>query len=160
MKGKPKWFIFQSCRGDLHDQGTSANGQNGNQIDASRIEECEKPNTVPSWQDILILFATIPNQVSYRDIGEGTILIYYLDKVFREVAHCLDLKELLDVVSSQIAMYQSSGGGKQMCVYDVRGFSKKLYFKPRFVPSTPIPGSCREIRRNVGTDYTKENCGT
>ena len=141
----------------MHDQGTSVISQNGNQIDASKIEGSEKPNTVPSWQDILILFATIPNQVSYRNIGEGTILIYYLDKVFRKVTHCLDLKELLDVLSSQIALYQSSGGGKQMCVYDVRGFSKKLYFKPRFALSTPIPGSCRETRRNVGTDCTKEN---
>ena len=154
LKGKPKWFIFQSCRGESLDQGTSANGRNGHQIDASVIENSERSDTVPTWEDILILYATIPSYVAYRNTMEGSILIHYLDKVFRELAQYLDIKELLDRVSDKIKRYESGSGGKQMCSYEVRGFCYKLYFKPRFLHSTPSSG--RISRRNVGTDAPSE----
>ena len=86
LKGKPKWFIFQSCRGESLDQGTSANGRNGHQIDASVIENSERSDTVPTWEDILILYATIPSYVAYRNTMEGSILIHYLDSVVIQTA--------------------------------------------------------------------------
>ena len=119
------------------------------------IENSERSDTVPTWEDILILYATIPSYVAYRNTMEGSILIHYLDKVFRELAQYLDIKELLDRVSDKIKRYESGSGGKQMCSYEVRGFCYKLYFKPKFLHSTP--SSARISRRNVGTDAPAEH---
>ena len=47
-----------------------------------------------------------------------------------EHAHEMDIREMLDEVSSKMKYYESEYKTKQSCSYEVRHFYKKLYFNP------------------------------
>ena len=51
-------------------------------------------------------------------------------QVFMEYAHCKDLRDMLDLVAIKLGRLQTDGEKHQSCAYEVRSFSKKLYFRP------------------------------
>ena len=125
MKNKPKFFIFQACRGNQIDKGTSEKDGVLNCFSQQNEIEEHLPRK-SSWGDMLILCSTIPKYYSYRNTVYGSYLVQCLCKVFKEYSHELDLENMLKKIS--IEMQRSFKQNLQMPEYWNRGFNKKLFF--------------------------------
>lgn len=75
LKGKPKFFVFQACRGDEVDYGTIPQLETQESavcsVDASGfvMDDYAARQTIakdPTWEDMVILWATIPGYVANR----------------------------------------------------------------------------------------------
>lgn len=139
LKGKPKFFIFQACRGDEVDFGTIPRLETQDsatcEVDASGFTVRSQPVITkdPTWEDMVILFSTIPGYVANRNVYRGTWLIECLCYVFMNRACEMDLREMLDEVARRLKGYESEGGTKQSCSYESRHFYYKLFFNPGIV---------------------------
>jgi len=142
LKGKPKFFILQSCRGDEQDHGVVPKPtfpEDRFDSDASVIQGNQPPGSKfvtdgfreVTWEDMLVSYATLPGYVANRDKYRGTWFIECLCKVFMENAHSLEVREMLDEVAAKLKNFESEFGTKQSCAYEVRNFYKKLYFNPQ-----------------------------
>ena len=88
LKGKPKFFIFQSCRGLKIDPGVDTDGLDDDRmIGMDRMVQHHHPNLQqqrlperdleilardPSYEDIFVSYATIPTYVAYRNNMKGS----------------------------------------------------------------------------------------
>jgi len=135
LKGKPKFFIIQACRGEDEDYGT-VSLQSRDATDAKprsmSMSSMYPPGAAKglTWEDILIAFATLPGYISNRDHFRGTWFIESLSKVIMNHAKDTSLRDMLDLVGLELKEYESENGRKQSFSYDVRHFYKKLYFNP------------------------------
>eukprot|EP00090_Calanus_glacialis_P013661 TRINITY_DN22315_c0_g1_i1.p1 TRINITY_DN22315_c0_g1~~TRINITY_DN22315_c0_g1_i1.p1 ORF type:complete len:416 (+),score=104.06 TRINITY_DN22315_c0_g1_i1:319-1566(+) len=141
LKGKPKFFIFQACRGDEADYGilpAISFPENRSDSDARAVVMPRQPVEIPSesqfknlsWEDMVVAYATLPGYVANRDRYRGTWFIECLCSVFMEMSVELDLRDMLDIVAERLEKYESEMGTKQSFAYEVRHFYKKLYFNP------------------------------
>lgn len=141
LKSKPKFFIFQACRGDEADYGILPKlsfPENRSDSDARAVPMPRPPEATSSeaqykelsWEDMLVAYATLPGYVANRDRYRGTWFIECLCSVFMEMSVELDLRDMLDIVAERLQKYESEMGTKQSFAYEVRHFYKKLYFNP------------------------------
>jgi len=141
MKGKPKFFIFQACRGDEADYGILPKitfPEHRNESDAKAVAMPKSVEETPvegqykelSWEDMVVAYATLPGYVANRDRYRGTWFIECLCSVFMEMSFEYDLRDMLDMVAERLEKYESEMGTKQSFAYEVRHFYKKLYFNP------------------------------
>lgn len=142
LKGKPKFFIFQSCRGLKIDPGVETDGPNdvkmGENLEDQQFPSFRLPSTPevvslvrdPSYEDMFISYATIPTYVAYRNNIKGSWFIQCLCKVFMKHSCEDDLVTLLQRVSQELKLYCTTKGEKQMNETLLRGVTKKLYFNP------------------------------
>eukprot|EP00092_Neocalanus_flemingeri_P031122 GFUD01033805.1.p1 GENE.GFUD01033805.1~~GFUD01033805.1.p1 ORF type:complete len:348 (-),score=91.76 GFUD01033805.1:65-1066(-) len=143
LREKPKFFIFQACQGQDSDYGVPIRGME--QIichtDASSMGMTGAPPSCPlrdpTWEDMLIAYATLPGFVSYRDHVRGTWFIESLCKVLMERSCDTNLRDMLDEVARKLKKYQAENGAKQSFKYDVIHFYKKVFFHPG-LSSQPI----------------------
>ncbi len=124
LQGKPKFIVFQSCRGHKHDLGIPRQKV---ETDARPINKEERD---PSWMDMIVAYSTVPCFVSYRDTLYGSWFIESLVKVFMKNACEKDLLLLLRDVGDMMDQMKSNYGFKQSFVYENRHFKRKLYFNP------------------------------
>ena len=150
LRGRPKFFILQACRGFNQDYGTPTrmhplvSTDSENSIHSETKDETERTDTdaevfslphsvevrSPTVEDILIACSTIPGYVSNRDTVRGSWFIECICKVFMSYAATTDIRDMLDKVSMEMSTYISESGTKQTCSYEVRHFYKKLFFNP------------------------------
>jgi caspase-like apoptosis-related cysteine protease len=120
LKGKPKIFVFNYCRGDTTDVGTGST-----QHDA--MPERITPWTIPSWTDMLVCYSTLDGHYAYRDVNEGSWFIQTLCEVLNQHGENYDINTLLNLVSEVMKSLESENGEKQICPYYNIGFTKKFY---------------------------------
>ena len=88
----PKIFLFNMCRdswGPWVPDEKSSNVQSDSQSNHFHH----------SLRDTLLLFSTLPYEVSLRDTYKGAMYITEVDRVFRESAHQKTLRKMLYDVS-------------------------------------------------------------
>eukprot|EP00092_Neocalanus_flemingeri_P007155 GFUD01007730.1.p1 GENE.GFUD01007730.1~~GFUD01007730.1.p1 ORF type:complete len:382 (+),score=76.81 GFUD01007730.1:41-1186(+) len=143
LKGKPKFFMVQACRGDELDFGLlTPSPTSGIMTDAKKMNSptqrkyrrertfSEIPKEL-TWEDMVIAYSTLPGYVANRDHFRGTWFIESICKIFMEKACDTPLRDMLDEVALDLKInYISEVGTKQSFNYDVRHFYKKLYFNP------------------------------
>ena len=147
LRGKPKLFILQACRGFCQDYGTPPRMTDlpiPNEVkDSSEKTDIDSevfnlPPSLkllsPTVEDILIAYSTIPGYVANRDTVRGSWFIECICKVFMTYSATTDIRDMLDKVSLEMSTYISELGMKQSCSYEVRHFYKKLFFNPGIGP--------------------------
>uniref|UniRef100_A0A6P7FHH4 Caspase-1-like n=1 Tax=Diabrotica virgifera virgifera TaxID=50390 RepID=A0A6P7FHH4_DIAVI len=113
MKGKPKIFIFQCCRGHREEL----------QIDAVPFT-----NIVKKHADMLIAFSTVPGFSSIRAPQEGSWYIQSICDVFKQHGKQHHVEDLLKLVDQELSRKHHTF--KQTSTYENRGF-KQCYLNPR-----------------------------
>ena len=102
-------YISYIFRGDDPDYGTTITIPRlepitGTEIDAQAFRTCPEigqpisTHKVPTVEDMLIAYATIPGYVANRDNMRGTWFIESICRVFMKNASDMDIKEMMDEV--------------------------------------------------------------
>lgn len=154
LRGKPKFFIVQSCRGDRPDAGVdglddmeTAGAQASPSKHLSKKRKNESVDAVsqanadgdvararPTWEDMIIAYSTIPGYASLRDHDKGTWFVQSLVEVFMTHAHDTELVDLLRMTSERLSLFTNELGEKQTCNVEMRHLYKRIYFNPGLSP--------------------------
>jgi len=151
LRGKPKFFIVQSCRGDRPDAGVESCLDESNQASPSKHQAKKRRNESldaiacagdtgdvakarPTWEDMIIAYSTIPGYASLRDHDKGTWFVQSLVEVFMSHAHDTELVDLLRMTSERLSQFTNEMGEKQTCNVEMRHLYKRIYFNPGLSP--------------------------
>ncbi|XP_040564695.1 caspase-3 [Lepeophtheirus salmonis] len=172
LKGKPKFFIIQACRGDETDKAILQGQKNRLESFSPASRKRRPPTSVdtdtqyagsssyiedlgrarPTWEDIVIAYSTIPGYVSIRDRESGTWFIQSLCQTFFQHAHENNLIDLLMKTSEVLSRYSNEKNEKQTCNIELRHMYKRLYFNADIsVTSLPNQRIAGILNRSLST---------
>lgn len=136
LKGKPKIFIFQYCRGSGPDVGVEATPQRvvysrglNVQTDSAHFGEAVVHRD-PTFTDMYIVYSTVEGFVSFRHPNRGSWLMEAICHVFMNNAHNSELESLMKMVSRRVRENYTDDGSKQVCEFVQRAFDRHFYFNP------------------------------
>ncbi|KAH7944013.1 hypothetical protein HPB52_014301 [Rhipicephalus sanguineus] len=143
LKGKPKLFFIQACRGDDWDNGTYVKvGASSDAAplaaDAPLSSSLLRQKSIMTWSDMYIAYAAVLRYRSYRNLEEGSWFLSAVYKVFSKHAGTMHLGKLMERVHDEVLEKSTDDGERQTPVVETLGWKKELYFNPKkFLDSAP-----------------------
>lgn len=149
LKGKPKLFVIQACRGRDKDKGVvrdspgspetlpgnpvteaaiSSGSADGEDEVADRGFHFSIPQIIPDQADVLMAYSTVSGYASFRNPRDGSRFVRCLVEVFREKAGHEDVLSMLTMVNNSLSS-MGEVDSKQVG-QPTSTLTKKLYFWP------------------------------
>ncbi|KAL7300737.1 hypothetical protein TKK_0006715 [Trichogramma kaykai] len=132
LTGKPKIFIFQTCRGKnvqvaiprcKTDAATTPKRQTANRY-------VHSSESLRNYEDMLIVYSTIPGYVSYRDEYNGSWFIQILCEVFMNYAYKIHVQELFNMIDLRLKTVRTFKDNCQTPSVTSQGFNKYCFLNP------------------------------
>ncbi|XP_043518327.1 caspase-6 isoform X1 [Frieseomelitta varia] len=142
LAGKPKVFIFQLCRGakkqkSVKEPRYTTDISNFQQpLDEMIHFRRNNREMLRSYEDMLLVYATLPGYVAFRDTITGSWFIQILCEVFMKYAHKAHLQDLLNMVDERLKIQRTNGGECQTLTVTSIGFNKHCYLNPGLFQQT------------------------
>ena len=101
LRGKPKLFFIQACRGDDEDEGVSVTTD---QVVFAKEYTSKSPaSRIPKHADFLYSYSTVDDHVSYRHPDLGSYYVRALVEAFSELVTRADLLGILTNVNKRVS---------------------------------------------------------
>ncbi|XP_019615401.1 PREDICTED: caspase-2-like [Branchiostoma belcheri] len=169
LKGKPKLFFIQACRGGKVDKGVAAPEDEDDsatadlqalmekllhQPAASDEDEADetRPRVIPTRTDMLCCYPTQFGHKAFRGTKSGSWFIRIITEVFMEDAKDSSLYEMMTRVNNRVCKQTASSssnpsihGGKAVAEF-FSSLRKELYF----FPGAPFPKKPKSSETTAG----------
>ncbi|XP_046144715.1 caspase-1-like [Osmia bicornis bicornis] len=141
LAGKPKIFIFQLCRGDRKQKSVKKPRHTTDTCNIRSSDEMinlkmNGKETMRNNADTLIVHATLPGHVAFRDKITGSWFIQILCEVFMNYAHKTHLEDLLHMVDERLKIQRTTNDECQTLMVTSIGFNKHCYLNPGLFEDT------------------------
>lgn len=146
LRGKPKLFLFQACRGNMLDAGVDAVDAPGDDANHDPTDDVDAPGNdvdddtivFPTDPDLLLAFSCVNGYFSWRHTIEGSVFARAVVKVFGDNWQRMDVGTMMTRVAQKMAYeFQSNtpdrrkSHKKKQVPCLVSTLTKDLYFTPK-----------------------------
>ncbi|RLU17966.1 hypothetical protein DMN91_010207 [Ooceraea biroi] len=126
---KPKIFVFQICRGEKVQKSVAQSRVSIDSL-ANKADEYVRGLTTRNYSDMLIVQATLPGHVAYRDEITGSWFIQILCKVFMTYACTEHIQDLFSMIDAHLKYLRMPDNKCQTSTVESREFNKHCYLHP------------------------------
>uniref|UniRef100_A0A914Q9M7 Uncharacterized protein n=1 Tax=Panagrolaimus davidi TaxID=227884 RepID=A0A914Q9M7_9BILA len=136
LKGKPKLFFIQACRGRECDYGTSYPDLHNigfpERLATETVYPSMSPTLMPIEGDMIIAYSTPPNYASYRRENRGSWFMESVCNVIGEYAKTEEICSILTKVNKRVAEAEGYSADRKAFIKQIPRFesslTKKFYF--------------------------------